>query len=373
MVLNMKKTKVCVFTSSHTYNDIRIYHKEVTSLVEAGYDVTLIALDDSKCKGIESVKLVLLPERDGRMQRLFFNVAALFFLTIKTNAKIYHFHDPELMFVGVFLRLIGKKVIYDAHEDLVNNLKSKKWIGNLLFRSLFATMYGILEKGCCLFFHNIITVTDGIGLRYSPKKVVILRNFPILKLVGNEIEDIDVKKKKPIIIYAGCLDKIRGINNIIEATGLLKGKVELWLMGIWASESLREECEALDGWQYTKSFGQVSINQVYKNMQIADIGIVTFLPAPLHLNCLPNKPFEYMASALPVVMSNFSDWQALFADNVVYCDPEDPEDIAIKIDELVSSPEDMKKYGERGNRLVLEEFSWEREKDRLIDLYQALN
>ena len=36
----------------------------------------------------------------------------LFKLALKEKADVYHFHDPELIFIGIVLRLLDKKVIY---------------------------------------------------------------------------------------------------------------------------------------------------------------------------------------------------------------------------------------------------------------------
>ena len=49
-----------------------------------------------------------------------------FWLALKTNSKIYHFHDPELIPYAILLRLFGKKVIYDVHEDLPEDIVKKE-------------------------------------------------------------------------------------------------------------------------------------------------------------------------------------------------------------------------------------------------------
>jgi hypothetical protein len=47
---------------------------------------------------------------------------------LKTDADIYHLHDPELMPLGLLLKLQRKKVIYDVHENLPKQISIKHWI-----------------------------------------------------------------------------------------------------------------------------------------------------------------------------------------------------------------------------------------------------
>ena len=44
------------------------------------------------------------------------------------DADLYHFHDPEFLPWGVRLARAGKRVVYDAHEDVPTQIRSKDWI-----------------------------------------------------------------------------------------------------------------------------------------------------------------------------------------------------------------------------------------------------
>jgi glycosyltransferase involved in cell wall biosynthesis len=245
--------KVCVFSSVHPSFDTRIFHKEAKTLVQAGYDVTLIA-QHNRNETVDGVKIIALPKPKNRFMRIFGLIWRPFYLVLYQHADIYHFHDPELIIVGIILRILGKKVIYDVHEDVPKQILNKDWLGNYQIRKFTAFIMNIIEQIGTFFFNRILVATFDIARRFPKNKTIILRNFPILKLIDSTTP-ANYKKNKPVIIYAGGLTKIRGIKEIIQAMEYVKGVAELWLLGKWESEKFKKECENLKGWKYTKYFG----------------------------------------------------------------------------------------------------------------------
>ncbi|MCF7955131.1 MAG: glycosyltransferase family 4 protein [Phycisphaerae bacterium] len=364
--------KICILSSAHEFSDVRVFQKEAKTLANAGYEVVYIARAIEKEIVLDGIKLIPLPEPKNRLERMTKTVFRLFKLALREKADVYHFHDPELMTAGIMLKLMGKKVIYDAHEDVSKDIFAKKWAGNLFTKKSISLFINLFERTACLFFDRIITVTPGIAKRYPANKTIVLRNFPILTMIDGACLSDPIDKQKPAIVYAGGLNSVRGIAEIIQAMDIIKDKAELWLLGKWVSEEFRQKCEKLPGWQHTRYFGLVPMEEMYNYMSYADVGIVPFLPRPHNLHSLPNKPFEYMACSLPVVMSNIQFWQEMFDGCAVFCNSEDPSDIAEKIDSLLSSPDDAKKLAEIGKKRVLEKYNWKSESKKLIQLYHGL-
>lgn len=362
-------TKVCHISSAHPAFDVRVFHKECVSLAKAGYDVSLVVTHDKE-EVVDGVKIVPLPKSKGRLHRMFIKTHFAFYRSLKTKSKIFHFHDPELIIVGILLKILGKKVIYDSHENVSSQIESKKWLGNSLLRRIVRNGFRIFEKIGIWFFDSVISVTPEIVEFLSPKKGVLLRNYPIISLIENASVAMD-ETEKPILIYVGGLTKIRGIKEICEAVKLTKNQTELWLAGPWESPDFEAECISQN--DRVKYWGTKPLAEVYPLIKSADIGFVTLYPEKNYLNSLPIKAFEYMACSKPMIMSNILYWETIFNGSALFVNPKSPNEIAEKIDELIDIESLSQQLGSHGKVEVDTKYSWESESKKLVNLYHSLS
>ncbi|MDD5063956.1 MAG: glycosyltransferase family 4 protein [Phycisphaerae bacterium] len=362
--------KVCHLSSAHSAFDDRVFHKEAKTLSRAGYNVTIIVQHNKK-ETIDGVEIVPLPMPTSRFERMTKIVWKSFRLASKQKAVIYHFHDPELIPIGLALKLFGRKVIYDVHEDYPEQILNKEWIGSYTLRKIMSVLFNIFEKLSVKIFDGVATVTPDITAKFPENKTITLRNLPILELI-DKAKPSNRKKNKPTVIYSGGLSRIRGIKEIIQAMDFIENKANLWLLGEWESEKFKQECENLTEWNYATYLGQIPYGQHYSLIKTADVGLINFFPVPNQERAMPNKPFEYMACSLPMVMSNFPYWQELFGECALFVNPYDAKDIAEKILHLLDNSNEAKKLGDKGRELIEEEYNWEAESQKLIDLYKGL-
>lgn len=362
--------KITQISSAHNEFSTRIFYKECITLANNGNDVTYIVPTD-KDKYINGVKIKAVNKPKKRIERFVVTLWKIYKIALLENADIYHFHDPELISIGLLLKLRGKKVIYDVHEDYSKQILSKKWIGNKYFRKIVAFLFNIFEQIGVMFFNRVVVATPDIAKRFPENKTVILRNFPILELIDNAVP-INYKKNKPVIIYAGGLTRIRGIKEIIQAIEYIGNGAEFWLLGKWESNKFNIECENMDGWSYCKYLGLVPLEKVFKYMKIADIGVCLLHPIENYIKSLPIKSFEYRACSLPVIMSNFVYWQEIFEGCALFVNPYDPKDIAEKICQLLTNPDKAERLGKKGREIVEEKYNWEVESQKLLNMYRNL-
>src|SRR4051812_42862088 len=105
--------KVCMLSSVHSADDIRIVEKEARSLSRAGHAVTVVARPPGpRDAGDIDFKLIDLPAI-SRWKRPWIIGRAAAALAQSTEADVVQFHDPELIPFALRLKSQGCKVIYD--------------------------------------------------------------------------------------------------------------------------------------------------------------------------------------------------------------------------------------------------------------------
>jgi len=359
--------KVAHVSIRHNPFDTRIFHKECKTLSKNGYDVSFIVphIADEK---VDNIKIISLKKSNSKFYKIFNNIPAALSKCFETNSDIYHFHDPEIIPIGLILKLKRKKVIYDAHEDHPKDVFEKLW--PMPLKIIAFVYFSILERLASLFFGRIIAATPHISSKYPYNKTILLRNFPILELIDKS-KKIQIKSDNLIIIYQGGITKLRGVKQVIDALGKSNEKTELLLFGKWEA-GFEEECKKLIGWKKTKYRGVVKQEELYGYGKSADIGIINYLSSPNNDDSLPNKPFEYMACSLPIIMSDFPHWKEMFKECALFSNPEDSDSIANNILKLAIDKKLRKEMGRKGRALVEKEYNWEKESKKLIDMYNEL-
>ncbi len=368
--------KVCHLTSVHPSEDIRIFVKECRFLQQDGFDTTLIvANSDTYIK--DGVKITGVEVNAGsRYMRILKGPVNVYKKALEIDADLYHFHDPELLPVGLLLKRKGKKVIYDVHEDVPEQVLSKEWIPGFLRRSISKTVK-MIEKFASKRFDAVVTATPTINNRfktYNPKSVTI-HNFPITnELITEELPG--GKEHQNNVIYIGGITHLRGIVEMTDAMEVVNQSelITLTLAGKFSPESLEVQVKKQQGWQFVNHAGWLNREQVKEHLGQAFAGLVLLHPEPRYVVSYPIKLFEYMSAGIPVIASNFPLWKEIIEDSQcgVVVDPLNIEEIAEAILRFKRNPDQAAEMGRNGREAILTKYSWENEAARLVTLYKEL-
>ena len=369
-------SRVCVFTSVHPPFDIRIFHKECKSLAAAGYHVTLLA-PCSHDRTIEAIRLRAVPQAKNRFHRLSRTLWHIYRQALHEDASVYHFHDPELIPVGLALRLHGKKVIYDIHEDLPRCMPYKPYLPRWLGKSA-ARAVEFFEDSAARFFSGLVAATPGIAARFYRlnKRTVVVHNYPLM----NELAStpyVPWENRDMLIAYVGSAVSIqRGALEMVRAMGLLPDDLQasLALAGPFSPHSLEKRLSQEPGWNRVHVCGVLDRDGVAGILRRSRLGLVLQHPEPNAMAGKPIKLFEYMAAGIPVISADFPLWRQIVegAGCGLCVDPLDPRHISLAIRYLLAHPQEAQAMGSRGRRAIKERFNWDCEKRKLLGLYSEL-
>ncbi|OXS99395.1 hypothetical protein B7H23_14640 [Notoacmeibacter marinus] len=359
-------------TSVHARNDTRIFNKMCQSLAADGAEVTLIMADglgDAVVGGVEIVDVGGSGTRVDRMIRAVRRVAGA---AATRSPDIIHFHDPEFIQMIPALRKTGAKIVMDAHEDVEKQIFSKPYL-HPATRKLVSLAYSLVERRMIRHVDLVIGATPAISAKFEGQglRTATVNNFPILGELA--VPDIDWTLKQPVACYVGGMSAIRGASQVGQAAALLEPPITIEFAGGFAPPELGETVATLGG-DRIKRLGHLDREQVRDLMARSMAGIVTFLPAPNHMDAQPNKMFEYMSAGLPVIASDFPLWRQIIAeaDCGILVDPMDPKAIADAINALVNDPERAERLGRNGQRAVRERYNWASEFATLQNAYERL-
>ena len=361
-------------TSAHHVHDARIFHKISKSLARRGYEVILIARHQ-KDESIDGVHVAAVPKSGGRFPRMTINLYRIYKKALQLDGDIYHFHDPELLPLGLLLKLRGKHVVYDAHEDMPRTFGYKHYIPRSL-RGMVACTAERFELFGARRLTAVIGATPPIADRFRAvnANTVVVHNFPI----HDEISSCGLpwKERDRAVAYIGGISRERGIFELLQAIALVSPRVpcRFSIAGWFSPPELRDEVLKQAGSANIDFLGMLSRVQVAELLSKMRVGIVVLHPEPNFVNSKPTKLFEYMCAGIPVIASNFPMWTEIVksAGCGLLVDPLKPAEMAEAIAYLLTHPREAEEMGRRGREAAERLFNWKTEETTLIRLYRSI-
>jgi glycosyltransferase involved in cell wall biosynthesis len=370
-----QQPKIVHLTSVHTAFDVRVFHKECKSLARSGKHVALIVPHD-RDEVVDSVEVKGIRISGGRLVRMTRTAWSLYREALRQNGDVYHFHDPELIPLGLLLAARGKTVIYDIHEDAPADILHKDYIPRRLRRPLTWSVRK-LEDAACRRFSGLIAATPTIAKRFysiNPNTVVV-HNFPMLDEIAPTV-GLPWNERPPAVAYIGSISERRGIREILQALALLPSDnpTQLMLAGPFSPAELRTELMRQPGWARVKYLRVLDRPSVANLLSRVRLGLLVLQPEPNFCNAMPIKLFEYMAAGIPVIASDFPLWRQIIGEAGcgLLVDPQDPQAIARAMEYLLSHDAEAEAMGRRGRQAASELYNWASEERVLLKFYSEL-
>lgn len=366
--------KVCHMTSAHHSEDVRIFHKECTSLAKAGYDVYLVARGSTYEKnGVHMIGVG--QPAGGRLRRMTGFAKKVYEAALAVDADIYHFHDPELLPYGLKLKKAGKKVIFDSHEKYTEQIRNKRYLP-CWCRRLVAGAYGLYERYVLCRIDGLIfpCLKDGVHpFAGQCRHIATVNNAPVLEETYDRYDE-GIPKEPRSICHVGILTDTRGVSHQMKAAA--QADCTLFLAGAFNPAEYREEVLSMPEAQNAQYLGVLDRNGVVELLQRCQVGMAAILNVGQYnqYDNLATKVYEYMSLGIPTILSKspYNERIAAQYQFGICVDPENVDEIAEAIRYLLDHSEEARQMGENGRRAVKEAFNWSVEEKKLLALYEDI-
>lgn len=372
--LDSKKIKtVCQLSSLHYALDTRIFYKYAIGLRDT-YNVIVVGIHPKR-EIIKRVEIVPFREFSSRRWRIFTSWILMFFKAIRLKADLYHIHDPELIPCALLLKLFGKKVVMDVHENFAGDIFDKEWVRN---KKITFKIFDFVERTICKKTPVVLAESSYLK-RYQEfaPDITVIQNY----VEPEFFEQFIYKDKNPLhLYYIGIILESRCITEIMDAmyvlhqqnlpvhfhcVGRLYSRIEQAIHSHQAYSALKE---------YLHFYGRMNLEEGYKVSMQCGIGLCLIKPMKNSIESKPTKLFEYMACGIPIITSNFPLYVQLVDDTQtgITVNPISVQEIANAIKTLIQDSTLAEKFGHNGLIVSKEKFNWAVEHAKLLSLYARI-
>jgi len=370
-------------------NRVRRYAE---TLAKQGYQVDAVALGkvgQPRYGSLAGVRICRIQERvrdeTGKFSYLFklvrFFVNSAIFISkqhLQGHYDLIHVHSvPDFeVFATFFAKMMGAKIILDIH-DIVPEFYASKF--NVSRESPAFKALVSIEKASVAFSDHVI-VANHIWEKtlqsrsVKKEKCTTMLNYPDPSIFYKRPKAR--KEDKFIVIYPGTINWHQGLDIAVRAFAQVKNdspEAEFHIYGDGPMRPAIQQLIADLNLQDTVFLkGTLTLEQIAVAMANADLGIVPKRNDSFGGDAFSTKILEFMALGIPVVAAATRIDRYYFNDSIVrFFKPEDAEDLALTINDMIRNRE----LGERLSSkamVFVSDFTWDKREKEYLSLVDHL-
>jgi glycosyltransferase involved in cell wall biosynthesis len=372
--------------------DSRI-QRQARALAERGDHVHCVCLNDDQEIEVGAGKIVLHraaagKPRGGTRAYLEGNLRFLLGAARKVSAldrehrfdlvEIHNMPDA-LVFTAWRPKLRGAPIVLNFHDT---------------FPELFATLFErpanhplvrlirLEERVSAALADGHIFVTDEARqlLRdrgVSAERSQIVMNTPDERVFGERrIPLLPPPQGELRIVYHGGLADRFGVETLVRAVALLRGRGEPVALDVFGSDAEAARTLAAKAAEIAPVGVRIApqptpVEEIPQRLAAAHLGVVPTLRDDFTELLLPVKLLEYVHMGMPVVASRLPVIERYFGDDVLLAEPGDPASIAAAIEGVRTEPSLARERAERASSR-LAEIEWRRQRAQYLELVDGL-
>lgn len=370
---------------------------ECHALVSAGHDVAVVCPKGDGDPGYQVIDTVQIYKyrpyapggsKLGFISEYVYSFLATAWLTLRARragrfAVMQACNPPDIFWpIALLLRALDHTEFVFDHHDLCPELYESRFPDGprLPYRALRA-----LERRTHRTARHVIATNDSyrdVAIRRSgksPADVTVVRTGPDPgRLVRGEAKPELRRGRRYVAAYIGVMGPQDGVDIVVRAADVVvhqlhRDDIAFTLIGkgdcFDELVALRDQLDLAGHVEFT---GRAPDSLVAEIMSTADVGLSPDPKNPLNDVSTMNKTMEYMAYELPVVAFDLRETRVSAGDAAVYVTPNDVEEYAKAIVQLVDDEDRRARLGKTGRVRVEQELAWSYQRRAYLDVYRRL-
>ena len=283
--------------------------------------------------------------------------------------------------LALLYRFAGVRFVFDQHdlcpEVFMSRFESQAGVQLSLLRGLEWASYRTAD--------HLVTVNDsyrdvalGRG-RTHPDRVTVVRSGPDRERMRRGAPKPELRDGRPrLACYLGVMGPQDGVDLLIRAVDVYvhdlgRDDCTFVLLGFGdCLDDLRTLSADLGLDRWITFPGRADDVMITDYLSTADLGLDPDPLNPLNDVSTMNKVLEYMAFELPVVAFALRETRVSAAAAARYVRPNDVDEFAKAMAELLDDPDESRKMGQLGRQRIDDEFGWHHQAPRYVDVYRRL-
>jgi glycosyltransferase involved in cell wall biosynthesis len=191
-------------------------------------------------------------------------------------------------------------------------------------------------------------------------------------IAPSELRTPNSELRNFVVFYHGSIVPARVPLTVLQAISQLQCNVRFQMAGYETIgnrgyiAALQAEAVRLGIRERFEYLGAFAREELLPLCRKADVGLSLMPNTTSDLNeqamtGASNKPFDYLACGVPLLVSDLPEWRKMFveAGYALACNPGDPQSIAEALRWFIEHPEETRQMGERGCDRILKEWNYE--------------
>ena len=290
-------------------------------------------------------------------------------------------NPPDTIFIlGRIYKLFGKKFLFDHHDVNPELYEAKYNRRDIFYRMMLAFERWTFAAADISIATNEsykrVAIERG---KMAAEKVFVVRSGPDLRRVKAVPANAMLKKGRRYLVgYVGVMGSQEGVDLLMSAVryivytrnrqdihfGLVGGGTEL--------QAMRELAQRLGVADYVTFTGRVPDEILLEMLSTADVCVNPDVANAMNDMSTMNKIMEYMALGKPIVQFDLIEGRVSAQEASLYAKRNDPQDLAVKILDLLADEQLRARMGRFGHDRVAHVLSWDYEAPRLLAAYESL-